>query len=172
MNTNPNAVSLTPQLSDKEYIEPIQLGNILNIVDLEKPDIVFLPGNRHYLSEQLKQFEDLNIVVLPPDQKVATYNQKKATTAVDLFIEGDEVLPVATISFVGKDQRTDLRLINDYKEPMDHWQTDEADLIADAVKRSIPANGRDSSKYCIIQLVIQTTRWPVFGPLELQKRLF
>ncbi|WP_462394296.1 carbamoyl phosphate synthase preATP-grasp domain-containing protein [Lentilactobacillus parabuchneri] len=152
MNTNPNAVSLTPQLSDKEYIEPIQLGNILNIVDLEKPDILFLPGNRHYLSEQLKQFEDLNIVVLPPDQKVATYNQKKATTAVDLFIEGDEVLPVATISFVGKDQRTDLRLINDYKEPMDHWQTDEADLIADAVKKV------DSSKWQgLVQILYNTT---------------
>lgn len=134
MNTNPNAVSLTPQLSDKQYIEPIQLGNILNIIDLEQPDVVILPGNRHYLSKQLKQFKNLNILVLPPDQKVATYNQKHATTAVDLFIEGDEVLPVTTISFVGKDQMTDLRFINDYKEPMDNWQTDEAKLIADASK--------------------------------------
>lgn len=152
MNTNPNAVSLTPQLSDKQYIEPIQLGNILNIINLEKPDVVILPGNRHYLSKQLKQFQNLNIIVLPPDQKVATYNQKYATTAVDLFIEGDEILPVTTISFVGKDQRTDLRFINDYKEPMDNWKSDEAKLIADATNKVDPKEWQG-----LVQILYNTT---------------
>lgn len=99
MNTNPNAVSLTPQLSDKQYIEPIQLGNILNIIDIDQPDVVFLPGNRHYLANQLQQFTNLNVIVLPPDQKVASYKENQATTAVDLFVQKGEILPVTTISF-------------------------------------------------------------------------
>ncbi|WP_243685859.1 hypothetical protein [Lentilactobacillus rapi] len=117
MNTNPNAVSLTPQLSDKQYIEPIQLGNILNIINVDQPDVVFLPGNRHYLSKQLKQFTGLNVVVLPPDQKVAVYKEQEATAAVDLFIQDDEIIPVTTLSFFNHNNRLDLHHINDYQEP-------------------------------------------------------
>lgn len=135
MNTNPNAISLAPALSDKQYIEPIQLGNILNIVNLEKPDIIFLPGNRHYLSKKLKEFADLNIVVLPPDQKVAKYNQRKATDAVDLFIDHDRILPITTISFYTNSHRTELRYINNYQQPMNHWQTDEQKLIDLAINK-------------------------------------
>lgn len=135
MNTNPNAISLAPALSDKQYIEPIQLGNILNIVNLEKPDIIFLPGNRHYLSKKLKEFADLNIVVLPPDQKVAKYNQRKATDAVDLFIDHDRILPITTISFYTNSHRTELRYINDYQQPMNHWQKEEQKLIDLAINK-------------------------------------
>ncbi len=135
MNTNPNAISLAPALSDKQYIEPIQLGNILNIVNLEKPDIIFLPGNRHYLSNKLREFADLNMVVLPPDQKVAKYKQKQATDAVDLFIDQDRILPITTISFYTKSHRTELRYINDYQQPMAHWQREENDLIAEAISK-------------------------------------
>lgn len=140
MNTNPNAISLAPALSDKQYIEPIQLGNILNIVNLEQPDIIFLPGNRHYLSKKLKEFADLNIVVLPPDQKIAKFQQGTATTAVDLFIDGDRILPITTISFHTKSRRTELRYINDYQQPMNRWQTDERPLIKMAISKIDTAN--------------------------------
>ncbi|KRL23418.1 carbamoyl-phosphate synthetase, large subunit, oligomerization domain protein [Lentilactobacillus kisonensis DSM 19906 = JCM 15041] len=133
MNTNPNAVSLTPQLSDKQYIEPIQLGNILNIIDIDQPDVVFLPGNRHYLANQLQQFTNLNVIVLPPDQKVASYKENQATTAVDLFVQKGEILPVTTISFFKHDNRTDIHHINDYQEPMTNWESDEVSLIAQAI---------------------------------------
>lgn len=138
MNTNPNAVSLTPQLSDKQYIEPIQLGNILNIIDIDQPDVVFLPGNRHYLSKQLKQFTGLNVVVLPPDQKVAVYKEQEATAAVDLFIQDDEIIPVTTLSFFNHNNRLDLHHINDYQEPMSHWETDEQPLIKQAISSVDP----------------------------------
>lgn len=138
MNTNPNAVSLTPQLSDKQYIEPIQLGNILNIINVDQPDVVFLPGNRHYLSKQLKQFTGLNVVVLPPDQKVAVYKEQEATAAVDLFIQDDEIIPVTTLSFFNHNNRLDLHHINDYQEPMSHWETDEQPLIKQAISSVDP----------------------------------
>lgn len=138
MNTNPNAVSLTPQLSDKQYIEPIQLGNILNIINVDQPDVVFLPGNRHYLSKQLKQFTGLNVVVLPPDQKVAIYKEQEATAAVDLFIQDDEIIPVTTLSFFNHNNRMDLHHINDYQEPMSHWETDEQSLIKQAISSVDP----------------------------------
>lgn len=139
MNTNPNAVSLTPQLSDKQYIEPIQLGNILNIINLDRPDVIFLPGNRHYLSKQLKQFADLNIIVLPPDQKVAHYKHHSATTAVDLFIQGKEIIPVTSLSFFNHHNRNDLHHLNDYQEPMIDWQKDESLIMQQAIKTTNPS---------------------------------
>lgn len=134
MNTNPNAVSLAPQLSDKQYIEPIQLGNILNIVSLEKPDVMFLPGNRHYLSNKLEKFADLNMIVLPPDQKVAKYKNHQATTAIDVFIDQDKIIPITSISFFTRSDRTEVRYINDYQQPMEQWRTDETELISKALK--------------------------------------
>jgi len=112
------------------------LGNILNIIDLEQPDVVIYLVIDIICTKQVKtKFKNLEYSCFAARTKKLPHTiQKHATTAVDLFIEGDEVLPVTTISFVGKDQMTDLRFINDYKEPMDNWQTDEAKLIADASK--------------------------------------
>ncbi|WP_283678724.1 ATP-grasp domain-containing protein [Lentilactobacillus sp. Marseille-Q4993] len=138
MNTNPNAISLSPQLSDKKYIEPIQLGNILNIIDLEHPNVVFLPGNRHFLSTELKKFTDLNIVLLPPDQKIAKYNDNQATNAIDVFIDGTTVTPITTIEFSNaKDSNNkQLKYLYNLSEPMLHWETD-TEILVDTVTQII-----------------------------------
>ena len=138
MNTNPNAVSLTPSISDKQYIEPIQLGNILNIIELEKPDIIFLPGNRHFLSNQLKKFEDLNVVVLPPDQKNSLFNDTIASDAVDLFIDGDQVMSITTVSFSNPQGKNQLKFLTQLQIPMTNWKQDSADLVNLAINEVNP----------------------------------
>ncbi len=137
MNNNPNAVSLISQLSNKQYIEPIQLGNILNIIELEKPDVVFLPGNRHFLARELvrRNNRHMKIVVLPADQKIATFNARQATNSVITFVDGKDVLPITTFSFLNDDSDRHLSKIINFKEPMETWQQDESTLFDEAKER-------------------------------------
>lgn len=128
MNNNPNAVSLSPQLSDKQYIEPIQLGNILNIIKLEEPEVIILPGNRHYLAKQLKKRKGLKIIVLPPDQDVAQVVRPKVTTAIDFFIDGTEIIPIASISYGVASHKETHEYNTNYQLPMDNFVNDQEGL--------------------------------------------
>lgn len=94
MNTNPNAASLVATLTDKQYIDPIQLGDVLNVIAIERPEIIFVPGNRHYLTRELRR-RHLRIAVLPPDQeKRSELVNNYATIGLDLFITRDHIVPI------------------------------------------------------------------------------
>ncbi len=135
LNNNPNAVSMSPQLSDKQYIEPIQLGNILNIIRLERPKVIVLPGNRHYLAKNLKQRDELNIIVLPPDQKDAQLIRPEITNAVDYFIDGNVILPITTISYSVTSYKRNQRYNTNYQQPMNQFTQYGQKLIAEGRKQ-------------------------------------
>ncbi|CAI2671087.1 Carbamoyl-phosphate synthase large chain [Apilactobacillus kunkeei] len=116
MNNNPNALSLSPQISDKQYIEPIQLGAILNIIELEKPVRVFIPGNRHFLLKQLKKFTDLNVQVLPPDQETGVVLPKDVTYALNFFVTQDESYFISTEKLISNN-KSDLDYVTAYETP-------------------------------------------------------
>ncbi|WP_242446883.1 ATP-grasp domain-containing protein [Apilactobacillus bombintestini] len=127
MNNNPNALSLSPQISDKQYIEPIQLGAILNIIELEKPVRVFIPGNRHFLLKQLKKYTNLNVQVLPPDQETGVILPKDVTYALNFFVTKTDSY------FIGTE-----KLISNNKSNLDYVTTYEAPYILD--KESLENN--------------------------------
>ncbi|KPN82020.1 carbamoyl phosphate synthase [Apilactobacillus kunkeei] len=116
MNNNPNALSLSPQISDKQYIEPIQLGAILNIIELEKPVRVFIPGNRHFLLKQLKQYTDLNVQVLPPDQETGVVLPKDVTYALNFFVTQDESYFISSEKLISNN-KSDLDYVTAYETP-------------------------------------------------------
>ncbi|MCL8495645.1 ATP-grasp domain-containing protein [Apilactobacillus sp. F1] len=116
MNNNPNALSLSPQISDKQYIEPIQLGAILNIIELEKPVRVFIPGNRHFLLKQLKKCTDLNVQVLPPDQETGVVLPKDVTYALNFFVTQDESYFISTEKLISNN-KSDLDYVTAYETP-------------------------------------------------------
>ncbi|KOY74363.1 Carbamoyl-phosphate synthase large subunit [Apilactobacillus kunkeei] len=116
MNNNPNALSLSPQISDKQYIEPIQLGAILNIIELEKPVRVFIPGNRHFLLKQLKKYTDLNVQVLPPDQETGVVLPKDVTYALNFFVTQDESYFISTEKLISNN-KSDLDYVTAYETP-------------------------------------------------------
>lgn len=94
MNTNPNAGSLSPLLTDKQIIDPVQLGDVLNVVALEKPVLIFVPGNRHYLTRELRKRE-LPVAVLPPDQeKRSDLVSDHAEVGLDLFVTKEHIVPI------------------------------------------------------------------------------
>ncbi|MCX8742749.1 carbamoyl phosphate synthase [Lactobacillus sp. B3795] len=116
MNNNPNALSLSPQISDKQYIEPIQLGAILNIIELEKPVRVFIPGNRHFLLKQLKKYTDLNVQVLPPDQETGVVLPKDVTYALNFFVTQDESYFISSEKLISNN-KSDLDYVTAYETP-------------------------------------------------------
>ncbi|QYU53693.1 carbamoyl phosphate synthase [Apilactobacillus kunkeei] len=116
MNNNPNALSLSPQISDKQYIEPIQLGAILNIIELEKPVRVFIPGNRHFLLKQLKKYTGLNVQVLPPDQETGVVLPKDVTYALNFFVTQDESYFISTEKLISNN-KSDLDYVTAYETP-------------------------------------------------------
>ncbi|USS85335.1 ATP-grasp domain-containing protein [Fructilactobacillus myrtifloralis] len=100
LNNNPNSVSLIPAISDKQYIEPVQLGEILNVIDLEKPKYVFLPGNRHFLIRELQKLQGtFKLIVLPPDQETGTIYQDRADFALDVLVSPQAIIPISTVGF-------------------------------------------------------------------------
>ncbi|GAA6113221.1 ATP-grasp domain-containing protein [Apilactobacillus apinorum] len=116
MNNNPNALSLSPQISDKQYIEPIQLGAILNIIELEKPVRVFIPGNRHFLLKQLKQYTNLNVQVLPPDQETGVVLPKDVTYALNFFVTKEDSYFISTEKLISNN-KSDLDYVTAYETP-------------------------------------------------------
>lgn len=67
VNNNPNAISLIPQLADKQYLEPQEISDIMTLVDLERPKWIFVPGNRLKLIGALRLHHE-NVVVINKDK--------------------------------------------------------------------------------------------------------
>ncbi|MEJ6400625.1 carbamoyl phosphate synthase preATP-grasp domain-containing protein [Nicoliella lavandulae] len=131
LNNNPNSVSLSPQLSDKQYIEPIQIGAILNIAEVEKPSIVVVPGNRHYLVRQLKQYPELKVVVLPPDQETGVTLPQKTSFALNFFVTKQQSRFINAVKLAsGKNH--ELKDISHLGYPYDIDDAKLAPLIEDA----------------------------------------
>ncbi|MTV81158.1 carbamoyl phosphate synthase [Secundilactobacillus folii] len=94
MNTNPNAGSLTSMLTDKQIIDPVQLGDIMNVINMEHPVRIFVPGNRHFLTRELRR-RKFPVSVLPPDQEGRSeLLTDHATIGLDLFVTEHHVVPI------------------------------------------------------------------------------
>lgn len=117
LNNNPNSASLAPMMSDKQYIEPIQLGEILDVIQTEKPKYVFLPGNRHFLIRELSKYAEINLVILPPNQKNAVWYGSHVDFAFDLLVTDDQIIPISTVGFKSEDGSDDINLQTDYYVP-------------------------------------------------------
>lgn len=94
MNTNPNAGSLSPLIADKQIIDPVQLGDIINVIEMEHPVRIFVPGNRHYLTRELRK-RGYPVAVLPPDQeKRSELLSNHAEIGLDFFVTAEHVVPI------------------------------------------------------------------------------
>ncbi|MGX6429649.1 carbamoyl phosphate synthase preATP-grasp domain-containing protein [Levilactobacillus yonginensis] len=128
MNTNPNAVGIAPEFSDKQYVDPIQLGDVLNVIQLEHPDIVIVPGNRHYLTRELSKLP-LNLHVLPPDQETGKPAPKSATIGVSLFINGQQKVAVGVMDMLAPGMNKSLAQVTAFRMPAELPKAKRANLV-------------------------------------------
>jgi len=131
MNTNPNAIGIAPEFSDKQYVDPIQLGDVLNVINVEHPDIVIVPGNRHYLTRELKKL-DLNLHILPPDQETNEPAPKSATISVSLFVNGQQKLAVGVMDMIAPGMNKDLSQVTAFRMPAELPKARRQNLVEQA----------------------------------------
>ncbi|GEO65661.1 carbamoyl phosphate synthase [Levilactobacillus spicheri] len=128
MNTNPNAIGVAPEFSDKQYVDPIQLGDVLNVIHVEHPDIVIVPGNRHYLTRELKKLP-LNLHVLPPDQETGEPAPKEATIGVSLFVHRQQKIAVGVMDMIAPGMNKALSQVTAFRMPAELPKAKRVNLV-------------------------------------------
>ncbi|MCH4123371.1 MAG: ATP-grasp domain-containing protein [Levilactobacillus sp.] len=136
MNTNPNAVGVAPEFSDKQYVDPIQLGDVLNVIQVEHPDIVIVPGNRHYLTRELGKLDDVNLHVLPPDQETGEPSPKMATIGVSLFVHGQQKVAVGVMDMIAPGMNKALSQVTAFRMPAELPKAKRNNLV-EAAKQAV-----------------------------------
>ncbi len=95
MNNNPHDLLFVPQLGDKRYFEPIEISDVMNVVEIEQPSQVFVPGNRIKLIQSLRAV-GLNVQVIPHEKYLpSTMAADGATSLINYFCDGQALYPVA-----------------------------------------------------------------------------
>ena len=89
INANPNSVAMTPQLAAKRYVEPKQVSDILNVLAIEKPELIFTTYHDHHLGQVLKDlgYQVIQIDNSLPREQIKTNDQP----AVEVITDGTEV---------------------------------------------------------------------------------
>jgi len=131
MNTNPNAIGIAPEFTDKQYVDPIQLGDVLNVIKVEHPDIVIVPGNRHYLTRELSKL-NLNLHVLPPDQESGKPQPKMATIGVSLFVHEQHKIAVGIMDMIAPGMNQDIAQVTAFRMPAELPKADRLKLVEQA----------------------------------------
>ncbi|WP_047999689.1 ATP-grasp domain-containing protein [Lactiplantibacillus herbarum] len=89
INANPNSVAMTPQLATKRYVEPKQYSDILNVLDIEKPEIILTTYHDYRLGQLLKSldYQVIQINNSLPREQVKTND----SPAVEVISDGTTV---------------------------------------------------------------------------------
>jgi len=94
MNNNPHDLMFMPELSDKRYFEPLEISDIMNVVDIEKPTRVFVPGNRMKLIQSLQE-AGLNVHVIPRNKYLTTTLPVEVERHfLNYFYDGKRLYPI------------------------------------------------------------------------------
>lgn len=103
INNNPNDLSLMIQFADKQYIEPLEISDIMNVVELEQPAFVLVPGNRIKLIAALRE-RNVNVCVIPKDKYMAHGPAtEEHEFAINYYFDGTDVHPITiTEHVIGK----------------------------------------------------------------------
>ncbi|KAA8454149.1 ATP-grasp domain-containing protein [Weissella paramesenteroides] len=67
MNNNPTDLMFMSQLGSKKYYEPLEISDVMNVIEIEQPTQVFVPGNRIKLINSLRQ-NGINVQVIAKEK--------------------------------------------------------------------------------------------------------
>ncbi|ETY74333.1 carbamoyl-phosphate-synthetase [Lactiplantibacillus fabifermentans T30PCM01] len=108
INANPNSVAMTPQLAAKRYIEPKQVSDILNILAIEKPEVIFTTYHDYRLGQQLSAlgYQVVQINNGLPREQIKTND----SPAVEVISDGTDVQIFGISEIIaGNNLRTSVR---------------------------------------------------------------
>ncbi|MDF7626879.1 ATP-grasp domain-containing protein [Lactobacillaceae bacterium L1_55_11] len=90
MNNNSQDATLLPHLSDKQYLEPLEISDVMAVVDKENPKAIMVPGNRRKLIRALKDLGQ-NVLVIPKDKHLpGGPGENQSEFALNFFYDGQQ----------------------------------------------------------------------------------
>ncbi|WP_220739045.1 carbamoyl phosphate synthase preATP-grasp domain-containing protein [Leuconostoc miyukkimchii] len=94
MNNNPSDATLLPHLADKQYLEPLEISDVMRVVELENPKIIVIPGNRRKLIKALRDLGQ-QVMVLPKEKHTPNGpNENQSEFALNIFYDGQKIYPI------------------------------------------------------------------------------
>ncbi|MDR3191195.1 MAG: carbamoyl-phosphate synthase large subunit [Lactobacillaceae bacterium] len=67
INNNPNDLLFIPQIAEKHYYEPLEMSDVMNVIEIEQPAHIFVPGNRIKLIKSLREL-GVNVHVIAKEK--------------------------------------------------------------------------------------------------------
>lgn len=94
MNNNPSDATLLPHLADKQYLEPLEISDVMQVVELEQPKAIVIPGNRRKLIRALRELGQ-RVIILPKEKHTPSGpDENESEFALNVFFDGDKVYPI------------------------------------------------------------------------------
>lgn len=95
MNNNPHDLLFIPQIADKHYFEPLEISDVMNVIEIERPYHIFVPGNRIKLITSLRQL-GLRVHVIPKSKYLpASVEYDETQTIINYFFNGERLYVLA-----------------------------------------------------------------------------
>ncbi len=121
MNNDPYSLTSITELADKIYFEPLEISDILNVIKIEKPNTIFITGNRIKLIKELKKL-DIDIKIIIKDKYLP---QTINNIVFNYFYDGYKYYLI----FISKHTKTKIIVKKEYLDKYEHDVKNKVELI-------------------------------------------
>lgn len=91
MNNSPTDLMFMPQLGNKKYYEPLEISDVMNVIEIEQPTQVFVPGNRIKLINSLRS-NGINVQVIAKEKYLpSSMETDTSRRIVNYFYDGQTI---------------------------------------------------------------------------------
>ena len=113
MNCNPSSVTLNTLIADKRYIEPTSAENVLSVVEIDQPQLIFIPASYTNLLETLKKYDLQSKVITLPDDRLGNLKPRSnQLVALDYLWDGENEKFLASTAALQSATNFDYEMIN------------------------------------------------------------
>ncbi|MBB1063322.1 ATP-binding protein [Limosilactobacillus fastidiosus] len=113
MNCNPSSVTLNTLIADKRYIEPASAENVLSVVEIDQPQLIFIPASYTNLLETLKKYDLQSKVITLPDDRLGNLKPKSnQLLALDYLWDGNTAKFLASTAALQSAINLDYAMVN------------------------------------------------------------
>ena len=113
MNCNPSSVTLNTLIADKRYIEPASAENVLSVVEIDQPQLIFIPASYTNLLETLKKYDLQSKVITLPDDRLGNLKPRSnQLVALDYLWDGENEKFLASTAALQSATNFDYEMIN------------------------------------------------------------
>ena len=113
MNCNPSSVTLNTLIADKRYIEPASAENVLSVVEIDQPQLIFIPASYANLLETLKQYNLQSKVITLPDDRLGNLQPRSnQLVALDYLWDGKNEKFLASTAALQSATNFDYEMVN------------------------------------------------------------